>query len=426
MTETGAATTTSRNAARWLFPLAAFVIPMLGYLTGLRYVGSGDTAPAELLPISILESGNLDFNEFVRLNEPLPYWFRRVGPRVVSSYPILPGLLNVPTYGVARALGLPLFERREMLSLLTASVISALSVLFLFLTLIENGMSRSPALFLSLAFAFGSCLWSVTSRGMWQHGPAVLFLSISLWLICRRSDRGEAWAGTFLALAVLTRPPMLLLAAPLAAAALLRRPRSIVAFTLAAAVPGVLHVWYTHAYLGTFLASGYWNAFPEVANFSGKPLAGLAGLLWSPSRGLLVFSPWFVFALPGILRGMRSKSPGRRALTLAMTAGIVATVALYSFWTTWWAGHAFGYRYLIELSPFLTMLVAFWWEGGSSRGVRVAFFVLLAWSLYVQFLGAWMQPSGFNELLDRDPGVLWSLRDSEVAISTRKLIEKLR
>ena len=415
----------SRKAAgKALLRLGVFGVPFLVYLAGLRYVGSGDTRPAELLPISVLEFHRLDFRELVPPGEPLPYWFHQVGPRVVSSYPILPGLLNVPTYAVARRLGVPLAEKSETLSLVTASAVSALSVLFLFQALCALGFARSSALWLSFAYAFGTCVWSVASRALWQHGPAVLFLSMALWFLCQRRESRVAWIGAFLALAVLSRPSTALLAIPLTAVIAVRWPRRLWSFLLGAGVPTAFHSWYCHVYLGTWFASGYWNAIPEIANFSGNPLRGLAGLLVSPSRGLLVFSPFLLFAVPGARRGLRSVE--HRDLTVAMIVGITATLCLYCFWSVWWAGHSFGYRFLIELVPFLTILVGFWWESGASTFARASFGLLLAWSVYVQALGAFLQPSGFNQILDRDPGVLWSLRDSEIAISTRKWMERLR
>src|SRR5512132_1573404 len=112
-----------------LFPLAIFLI-------GMRYVGSGDTEPAELLPISLLTDGNLDFNEFVSAGD-LPYPYRRVGGRVVSSYPIVAGLLNVPVFAAARVFGVNLYAQRFRLSMISASLLSALSVLFLFFALLK-------------------------------------------------------------------------------------------------------------------------------------------------------------------------------------------------------------------------------------------------------------------------------------------------
>lgn len=122
--------------ARWRAVLV-FAIPLAVYLAGLRYVGSGDTEPAELLPISLLTEGNLDFNEFVP-GPDVPYAYVRIGGRVVSSYPIMAGLLNVPVYATARVFGVDLYSQRFRLSMITASVICAFSVLFLFLALVDT------------------------------------------------------------------------------------------------------------------------------------------------------------------------------------------------------------------------------------------------------------------------------------------------
>jgi len=50
-------------AARWTAVLA-FAVPLAVFLIRMRYAGSGHTEPAELLPISLLREGKLDFNEF--------------------------------------------------------------------------------------------------------------------------------------------------------------------------------------------------------------------------------------------------------------------------------------------------------------------------------------------------------------------------
>ena len=97
--------TSHLNLRRWA-PAVAFFLPLLVYDAGLRYVGSGDTVPAELLPISLLNDHDFDFREFV--SGDLPYWFRLVRGRVVSNYPVLPGILNTPVYAAARLFGIDL------------------------------------------------------------------------------------------------------------------------------------------------------------------------------------------------------------------------------------------------------------------------------------------------------------------------------
>jgi hypothetical protein len=304
--------------------------------------------------------------------------------------------------------------------MISSSLISALSVFFMYLCLERLCARRRSAFFLAMVYAFGTCVWSVTGRGMWQHGPSLLFLAAALALLLRDSPRTAAWSGLLLGLAVVCRPPNIVLVAPLALFVLLRRRGAGPLFAALAAIPFVLHVMYAAAYLGSPFATGYWNAFPEVANFRGNPLVGLAGLLVSPSRGLFVFSPIFLFAALGAVISLRDRR--RWPIAPFLAAGTVLLVLLYSRWTTWWGGHTFGYRYLIETLPGLMVFLAIAWEERitHSRALGTTFALCLAWSLCVHALGAYFQPSGFNQKIDENPSVLWSLRTSEIAMSARK------
>ena len=390
----------------------------------MRYIGSGDTEPAELLPISLLTEGNLDFNEFVS-GVDLPYAYVRIGGRVVSSYPIMAGLLNVPVFAAARAFGVDLYPQRFRLSMITASLICALSVLFLFLALAEICGSSSEALFFSLAYAFGTCVWSVASRGLWQHGPSLLFLTIALWLLCGRKPRAPSLAGLFLALAVLCRPANLLMALPAAIYVFRRRRESFRLFAALAALPLALHRLYAWSYWGNPFSPAQENTVFRVANFGGNPLIGLAGLLASPSRGLFVFSPIFLFAIWGSVLAMRCRR--EKPILPYLLAGTVALLLLYSKWTIWWGGHTFGYRLLIETLPALTVFLAIAWQQRLRRQTlsRVLFFLCLLWSVFVQALGALGPAGGFNEAMDENPGLVWSIRDSQIAMSVRAMARQM-
>ncbi len=400
-----------------LAPWIAFLLPLSIYLVGLRYVGSGDTVPAELLPISILRGNGFDFREFVP--GELPYWFRLVRGRVVSNYPVLPGILNLPAYAAAHLAHKDLYRHRFQLSMLTASGIAALSVLFLYLALNHVCRSEKGALFFALVYAFGTAVWSVASRGLFQHGPSVLFLSIALWALYR----GGGWtpfAGLALSLAVINRPTNVLIALPLALYVLRYERRRFPAFAVLAVPPAFFHAWYANAYWGSPL-----SAAQDVsrANFAGNFWKGLAGLLVSPSRGLLVFSPVFLFAVPAAVSAFKPLPPGPRRIPRYLLAGIAATIAIYSCWSMWWGGHTFGYRMIMEIAPLLTILIASYWPSiAGSRVAAAAFGLCLFFSLYVHFLGAMIFPSGFNYGLDQHPERLWDVRNSEIELSTRKLI----
>jgi len=410
---------------RAALPLLAFVLPLGVYLIGLRYVGSGDTEPAERLPIALLHHGRLSFEAFVNPAEPLPYWYRSIKGRVVSNYPILPGLLNVPVFAAAELVGVDLDARRQALSMITAATISALSVVFLFLALERICATRLRAFGFAMMYAFGTCVWSVTSRGMWQHGPSLLFLTISVWLIGKQDRRATACVAFFLSLAVVTRPTNAVLVAPLVAFVLWSRPRDRVAFLAAGLVPLALESAYAWVYWRSPFSPAQANPIPEAANFGGNPFLGLAGLLVSPSRGLFVFSPVFLLALlvlPGVVR-RRREDP----IPFCLALGALALLLVDSKWTMWWGGHSFGYRLLIETLPALTVLLAMTWENGTLRrpSLRAAMVVFAVWSVFVNFLGARFQPSGFNPEMQKDPGLLWSVRRGEIAMSVEKALSEL-
>ncbi|HKD11387.1 MAG TPA: hypothetical protein VKE50_04900, partial [Thermoanaerobaculia bacterium] len=399
-----------------LAPWIALFLPLFIYNVGFRYVGSGDTAPAELLPIAILDGHGFDFREFVSSGD-IPYWFRLERGRVLSSYPVLPGLMNVPVYAAARLAGFDLLAHRRLLSLITASVTTALSVYFLYLALTYVCRSEKEALLFALAFAFGTTAWSIASRGAWQHGPSLLFLSVALWGLFRGGTTVPL-AGLALGLAVVNRPTNVLIAAPLALYVLRYERRRALRFAGLALLPALFHLWYAKTYWGT-----PWSLAQKVprGNFDGPFWTGLAGILVSPSRGLFVFSPIFLFAIPGAIDALAPAPPGRARLPRYLAAGVALTILLYSRWSIWWGGHSFGYRLLTELAPLSIVLVAAAWPSLEQiPGARVLFGICLAASLYVHFLGAMIYPSGFDNDIDTQPARLWSIRNSEFDLSTRK------
>ena len=142
----------------------------------------------------MLREGDLDFDELIA-GADLPYPYRRVDGRIVSAYPIVAGLLNVPVYAVANVLGVDLMAGRQRLSLITASLLCAGASLFMYFALLHvlRG-SKGRALAFSLVFAFATGVWSVASRGMWPHGPSLFFLSGALALMFSGEKR-IPWSG---------------------------------------------------------------------------------------------------------------------------------------------------------------------------------------------------------------------------------------
>src|SRR5207253_980572 len=179
----------------------------------------------EMLPLAIMSNHDLVFDGLQR--PPKCWWFHDIRGHVISGYPIVPGFFNVPTYYVAKWRGVPFdpFHRAE-LSMITASIVTALSAAFFFLAVSRFVTRRSTAIGAMALYAFGTTAFSVASRGIWQHGPSLFFLTIAIWLLAPPSTRTRiAPSGLFLGFAVWNRPPNILIVLPLALYVLLRERR---------------------------------------------------------------------------------------------------------------------------------------------------------------------------------------------------------
>ena len=115
-------------------------------------------------------------------------------------------------------------------------------------------------------------------------------------------------------------------------------------------------------------------------------LENATGLLLSPSRGLLVYSPVMVFAFAGILNAWNDD---RYGALRPMSVVFALTVFIQFCWYDWWGGWSYGTRPLVDtmiyLALFLIPVMDWLW---TRKAAAVLFFVTLAWSFFVQGLGA--------------------------------------
>jgi hypothetical protein len=124
-----------------------------------------------------------------------------------------------------------------------------------------------------------------------------------------------------------------------------------VAWLLLIAIPWIL---YNLSIYGTPLPPYYvGEAFNRQTHF----VEGLLGNLFSPSRGLLVFSPVLLFAVSGFVVALRSAE--QRPLAIALALIVVGHMTIVGAASMWWAGHAFGPRFTTDIVPILVYFTAF-------------------------------------------------------------------
>ena len=308
----------------------------------------------------------------------------------------------VNTFGVGAPLaGLPVYAVLDLFvdiehdrfwwwhgAALTASLLTALAALFVFLAA-RGFVQPVPAVLISLAFGLGSCAWPVSSQALWQHPASTFFLSLGAWLLLRPAASGRerrplaaAWCGAAFGMAVLCRPTVAVVVVCTGAYLLCVDRRRCAAFVLGGLPFLVL------AFGQSVVASNIALAKTgTTALWQSSWRESLPGLLFSPARGLVWFSPVLVLGLVSALAVWRD--PRFRAL-IPLQLGTVLMILVAGKWFDWWGGLTWGYRSIVDAAPFLALLtIPIVDRIIASRPLRVLCGVLLACSIAVQFVGAY-------------------------------------
>ena len=386
-----------------------FLLALLVYNANLRIIATGDTRGSRFLPFAVLRSGSLtldDFREQVAGLFSNPYWAEETRGHLVPRYPIVTPLLVTPLYPPAVVyLERRGWERRTLaftaalMEKISASTVAALSVGLLYV-LLRRRASPGIAALLTLAYAFGTNTWATSSQALWQHGPAQLLLvGLLLAITGPWTPRRLAVAGVLCGLFIANRPPDVILAGCLALylAASVSEKRLLAWFAAPVALVGALSFAYNLHYFGHPLGH-YPLTSPMGEFFSYSPLWGALGLLLSPGKGLLVFSPFLLFlAARPFVKG----PPQDRLLSLCLTLAVVGQLFLYGK-TDWRGGYCYGPRFLIGLLPILIwLLVPVLARTGLA--LRLAFAAGLIAAVVIQGIGALYYPTGrSDEVLTRD------------------------
>jgi len=152
--------------------------------------------------------------------------------------PVLVAPLYVPAVGYLHLRGWTAarFDRvARIMEKLSASLLAALSASLLYL-LLRRRTRASIALLLTVAYAFGTTTWMVSSQALWQHGMAELLVIGALLLLTAPCTAPRALAaGLLLGLIAGNRPPDVVLGAVLGVYALFWAGRRLAPLLAAAA-----------------------------------------------------------------------------------------------------------------------------------------------------------------------------------------------
>jgi hypothetical protein len=428
---------THRRFAGYLFAALVAIV-----LADGSFVTANGAKPNVWLSIAVLEHHALTFAPaeepfmFTASGREKYYLVPSAVPgRFVGTFGIGAGLVALPAMAAVRLVAGDL-RAQPWLLWATARVVAAAcvaaSAAFVFMTAVRF-TSRARATCIALAYGLGGAAWSIASQALYQHGPNMLFLSAGALCLSyieehrSNASTASALAGLALGAASWVRPTSVVAVVAVGCWLAIARRRKSAWYALGASVPLLLLASYQWRYLGSPWETGQdvraasialhktGNADPWQTPFG----LGLAGLMISPSRGLLVFSPWFVLAVPGTIATFRDV---RFAWLRPLAAAAAVMVLLACRWFDWWGGWTYGYRPIVDATPWLALLTLPIVDAVFARRWRQGVVaVLVVWSIAVQALGAFVyDTNGWNAHGGRDiddprwRARLWSVGDSEI------------
>ncbi|HYL05786.1 MAG TPA: hypothetical protein VE075_07085 [Thermoanaerobaculia bacterium] len=453
--EPGAGRRAERRTAV-LLAVAALVV----YNLNCRVIQDGDTVPARLLPFALWRAGSFNLDPVAGLAGVVPpgkpyheaYWlYRSPAGHLYSTYPIVTPVLVAPLYAPAAAfLAWRGWEpwRLQNTSLrmekLAASLLAALSV-GLFYRLARRSAARPRAILAAVAYGFATGTWVISGQALWLHGMGELLAVCALLAATALPTAGSlVAAGLAAGLLAVNRPPDAALAAAVLVYLVVRHRRRALWAVGSAASAAAPFVLYNLAVFGHWAGGYAWAVGGDHPFLSHPLLPGLAGELFSPGKGLLIFSPFLAFLA---CRGTRQASspsstlagagplPERQPippahyrdplLDVAVAAAFLAQLYIFAR-ADYRAGACYGPRYLTDFYPVLVWLLVPVVASLRGWGLRV-FVAAVAAGIAIQAIGAFCYPRGRSDDRFYPPGLdrmviapsVWSPRNAPFLVEAR-------
>ncbi|WP_414514525.1 glycosyltransferase family 39 protein [Nostoc sp. PCC 9305] len=455
------------NISETLLPILVFFACTVIYLANGVTLSSTDTVPNTLLAFNLLENNTFNLDAFRSsrfcTNSYVNCYFFAEGNHghLSSIYPIGTAIVTFPLYLIFYAyLKLISFYGSASLDLtsasfeiyrvffekLAATLTTAITVVIFYLS-VRLKFSLSISLLSTFIFAFATNIWMTSSQGLWQHTAsnlALVSMIFSLLKANRASEKSQKiWlliAGVACGLLPGIRPTSTLytIAAIIYSIFTYRFQSIYLFFGLVSALPSI--AW--NLYYFDNLTGGYSKMFPKPPykfTFSNFIKASL-GTLISPSRGLLVFSPIFLYSLPGAYQVFKLKAGKDEKLIGCMTIASLALLANYFFYLVWWAGHSYGPRFMTDMMPVVCYLISYFLVHPFQKLIHlpkilytkslVIFIVIVTFSTFTQFVGAFGANPGYmwNGVpinVDSNHYRLWSFKDSQIERNAKAVFHQI-
>ncbi len=431
-----------------LFFLSWFTVYKLNINT--LAIQSEDTLPAMFMPFAIINENTIYLDSYYKqlitkypqpddktyVKGNVPFYLEKINNHYVSAFTIITPIIILPIYFIPILLGVgPTWPNLIILSHVAEALIMSLSGYLVYLISVKYlGANKKQSLIVTIVYLFGSINFALISQALWQHGTVQLLVLAGLFFYLKNQYNHLylSVAGFFWGFAFLARPTALL---PLTIFGLLilfmdrnltKSLKQLVPLGLGLLPAILFFVWYNSTYYKSFSNQGYSQQL--FTSWLGNFPVSLFGVWISPSKGILVYSPVFIFSLVGFFISLKNKVLKDRNLYIAFGIILLIHTVVISFWKHWYGGWSFGYRMSSDVIPFFALLIIPFLQSSLYTKYKKFFWFLLAISVLVEFAGIIFFDGVWHAAYDRgfhDTSWLWSIKDSEFIFNVRRVLVKL-
>jgi len=435
-------------------------------------IQSEDTVSTIFTTVSIINDGTLYLDNYYKMlldkypnpddksyiKGLVPFYIKKIstdsGIHYLSAFPIMTSILALPVFYIPLKLGISVtWDNLIILSHLSSAIILSLSVGFFYLLLRDRFylINRNIWILVSI-YAFGTINFALVSQAMWQYGTLQLFLILGLYF---SYSNNLFLSGLFSGFSFITRPTSLLpiIFNPIIGDIknisivftkkgftkinILSQIKRFAPFVLGFLIPLSFFVWYNNVYYKDISNQGY--AAQLFAGWLSHFPEGFLGIWISPSKGILIYSPVFIFSLVGFYLSIKAMLYGnykeKDIVIRDIIFGLIVLLHVFvmGFWKHWYGGYSYGYRMASDVIPFLVLLLipfiqSKYFELPKYIRIRNIFFILLGISVLIELHGMVFYDGIWHAAYDlgfKNTSWLWSLKDSEFMFNIRRVLVKL-
>lgn len=362
-------------------------ILLFAFFSSGTYETSGDVRTNEYIAVSIARNFDFDLKEFNTIGGNFTIQYIPQTDHTVSLYPIMTGIVASPLFILANFLGIDVFYWRFLLARIAATLIASGAVVALYYVL-KNFVHEKTAYYSALFFGLGTPIWSIASRGLWQHGTTLLCMNLSIYFLTKKPVSQFFWSGLLAGFAVWARPSTAIFFLPIFIYILYETADQVKIYFLGGLTALIPLLLYSQTYIGSITTLGQLQTF-----IYGDIFSGLFGSLFSPAHGLFTHAPLFLFSF--VIMGITFRHPKKNPFLFAISSGALLLLFFYSAWYMWWGGWNFSYRMLLEMTPTLTLLLAVGWDEyrpKASTLFKILFIICFLWTFGIELLGVYAWP----------------------------------